>query len=237
MSKTIGLLETGLPPEEFDGTYGSYPQMFIDLLSAEDDTLQFKTYAILAGEYPASADECDAWLITGSKHGVYEDHAWIPPLTQHIQDAYQANIPLVGICFGHQLIAQALGGTVVKSEKGWSLGVATYQLDNAPAWFNSTETEFAIQAYHQDQVIEPPEGAQTVAGSDFCPHAALVYGDRAISFQGHPEFSADYTKALLESRRASLPPAQSQQAIDGIHTPIQRAQVAKWIVTFLQQQR
>lgn len=241
---TLGILETGVPPQEYREQHGSYPDMFSELLAASDAHLNCKYFHVLEGDIPASPQQCDAWLITGSKFGVYEDHSWIPKLEALIQQAYTQDVPVVGICFGHQLIAQALGGKVVKSDKGWSLGVSEYQIDSAPNWQSllsqngadrPVEAAFSIQAYHQDQVVELPKDTQVLASSTFCPYAALSFNDRAISFQGHPEFAADYTKKLLTNRRdlKLLPNALSNQAIEHIDKPVQRQQVADWICNFL----
>lgn len=232
---TIGILETGIPPEGYAEKYGSYPQMFQQLLNDSDAQLDFRFYQVLEGEIPTDPSLCDAWLITGSKFGVYEEHSWIPPLSELVRQAYQADIPVVGICFGHQLVVQALGGKVIKSEKGWSLGVAQYQIKQKAPWMRDAPETFSIQAYHQDQVIELPSDTQVIAASDFCPYAALNIADKVITFQGHPEFSSTYIKALLTNRRdlGLLPVDQSTQAIEKIETPNQRHQVADWICQFI----
>lgn len=232
---TVGILEMGIPPEGYREKYGSYPDMFSQLLSDSDDQLDFKFFPVLDGHIPSDPKECDAWLLTGSKYGVYEQHSWIEPVSDLVRSAYSADIPMIGICFGHQLIAQALGGKVQKSDKGWSLGVTEYQLQTKADWMIDKSDCFAIQAYHQDQVIDLPEKTQVVAASDFCPYAALNFDDRAISFQGHPEFGADYTQALLTNRRdlKMLPEELSTQAIENVNQPINRSLVATWICQFL----
>lgn len=234
---TLGILETGLPPEQYQVQYGSYPDMFRHLLSDVDQKIDFKYFPILDGDIPTDPAECDAWLITGSKFGVYEDHPWIQPLSQLIQRAFAQDIPFIGICFGHQLIAQALGGKVIKSDKGWSLGVNQYRITQNMPWMENDETEFSIQAYHQDQVVQLPAETEVIAASDFCPYAALNFADKAISFQGHPEFSADYTEKLLSNRRdlKLLPTELANQAIADINAPVQSSQVARWICSFLRQ--
>jgi GMP synthase-like glutamine amidotransferase len=232
---SVGILETGLPPEEYREQFGSYPDMFQQLLNGSDQQISFKYYHILDNDIPQNANECDAWLITGSKFGVYEGHAWIEPVSALVREAYEQDIPTIGICFGHQLIAQALGGKVIKSSKGWSLGVTQYEMENHPQWMGNKADKFAIQAYHQDQVVELPDNTQVIASSGFCPYAALNFDNKAISFQGHPEFGAPYTKLLLSNRRdlKLLPYELSSKAIEGIETPIQRETVAQWICDFL----
>ena len=200
---TIGILETGILPQELQEKHGDYPAMFRNLLTGNNPHLSFECYAILEGKLPEKVNSCDAWLITGSKHAVYEKHAWIESVSEFIRQAYTADIPLIGICFGHQLIVQALGGRVQKSANGWGLGATRYPLSQRPTWMQtSSEVDaFTIQAFHQDQVITPPQRSEIIAGSEFCPYAALNIDNKALTFQGHPEFSATFSKTLFTNRR------------------------------------
>ncbi|CUK18289.1 amidotransferase [Ruegeria denitrificans] len=199
----IGILETGRPPVELAQEYGDYPGMVRQWMGEID--ADFTSYAVLDNEFPSSAKEADLWIITGSKFGAYEDHAWIAPLEEFIRDARDSNQLMFGICFGHQIIAQALGGVVRKSDKGWGLGVHQYPSTiNWPEELGGVPETIAIQAYHQDQVEEAPEGAVTIASTEFCEHGALWYPGFAITVQGHPEFSKPYASALLENRRGSV---------------------------------
>lgn len=199
---TVGILETGRRPDELWSDFSDYPTMVAEWLSPLEGT--FKTYAILDGELPSDPMACDLWVITGSKFGVYEDHPWIKPLETFIRDCRDVGRKMIGICFGHQLIAQALGARVRKSPKGWSLGVQDYAVTDWPVALGPPPQKISLQAYHQDQVETVPAGANIIAHSAFCPVAALWYPGFAISFQGHPEFRADYASALLESRRGSV---------------------------------
>lgn len=232
---TVGILETGLPPEELAGQYGSYPTMFRDLLHRADQKIECRFYSILAGEYPQSTQECDAWLITGSKFGVYEDHPWIEPVSEFIRSVYDTKTPMIGICFGHQIMAQALGGQVEKSDKGWGLGVTRYNTTLQPDWMGDyAASSFAIQAFHQDQVVKKPATARVLAQTDFCPYAGLVYGEQALSFQGHPEFLADYAKALFLSRRGTvLNEQEADLAIKHVNDSLDTDRLAHWIVGFI----
>jgi len=198
----IGILETGRPPEDLASTHGNYSEMvraWLDLPGAE-----FRSFAVLNGEIPQDPAAADLWLITGSKFGVYEGHDWIAPAEAFIRACRDAGVAMVGICFGHQLIAQALGGRVEKSGRGWGLGVHRYGPVNWPDALGQAPETIAIQAYHQDQVIAPPEAAETIAASDFCPYAALWYPGFALTVQGHPEFDKPYVQDLLEARRGTV---------------------------------
>jgi len=206
---TIGILETGRPPKELTPEFPDYPTMVADWLCLPD--ADFRTYAVLDDELPTDPAECDLWVITGSKSAVYEDHAWIPALEAFVRELRNTGGLMVGICFGHQIIAQALGGEVVKSDKGWGLGVHGYAPIDWPEALGPAPESIRLQAYHQDQVARPPEGARTVATSDFCEHAALWYPGFALTVQGHPEFSTRYVRALLEFRRGTVLP---EHAVD-----------------------
>ena len=218
MTLKLGLLETGRPPEELEGKHPNYPQMMVNWLKIPD--AESKSFAVLDGELPESPDDADIWVITGSKFGAYEDHPWIPPLEDFIRSCRDANVPMVGICFGHQIIAQALGGVVRKSAKGWGLGVHDYQVVKWPEALGKAPEGVHIQAVHQDQVEELPVGAERIATSEFCENAALWYPGFAVTFQGHPEFHPDFIEDLLEARRGTaFPESDVHAALDTMEKP------------------
>lgn len=239
-SFSIGILETGRPPEPLANEHGSYPTMIAELIKATAPAnWTYRSYAALDGDLPASATECDAWLISGSKFGAYEDLEWIHALEEFLRRAFAISVPIVGICFGHQILAQALGGTVAKSGKGWGLGSSSYDwTDPKPDWLAKTpladHENFVIQALHQDQVIDIPKEATIIAKSDFCPAAALTYGDQALSFQGHPEFSADFVADLIEVRRGTVWDDDiADKALKTLKAPLNRDAIGAGIVQFL----
>lgn len=222
----IGILETGRPPEELAGEHGNYPLMVRDWLDVPG--AEFISFAALDGVLPDNPRIADIWVITGSRFGVYEGHPWIAPLEAFVRDCRDAGVPMVGICFGHQVIAQALGGDVGKSDKGWGLGVHDYVPHDWPETLGQAPEKIAIQAYHQDQVYTPPKGAETIASSDFCEHAALWYPGFALTVQGHPEFGKPYTQALLESRRGTvLKPDEVDAAQGSMGKDVTRSELAR----------
>lgn len=223
----IGILQTGLVPEDLVSAFGEYPQVFQDLLA--EHGFDFDSYSVVRGEFPSGPEAADGWLITGSRHGVYEDHAWIPPLEELIRGAVAADRPVVGVCFGHQIIAQALGGHVEKFKGGWAIGPQDYELNGETV---------TVNAWHQDQVITPPEGAETVGSNAFCQHAALLYPGKAYSVQPHPEFSDAYTQALIDTRGPGLVP---QDILDGaakrLGAPLSQAKLAAQFALFFREGR
>ncbi|NRB19212.1 MAG: type 1 glutamine amidotransferase [Rhodobacteraceae bacterium] len=223
----IGILQTGHAPDALVETSGNYDQMFRTLLGGQG--FEFETYSVLDGQFPSGADAADGWLITGSKFGVYEDHAWIPLLEDLVRAIDALGLPLIGICFGHQIIAQALGGRVEKFTGGWAVGRVEYQQDGQL---------LALNAWHQDQVTKRPEGARVVAGNDFCANGILAYGDTIWTLQPHPEFSTEFIAALIEKRgRGVVPDAILDAASNGLDQPLDAANIATFMADFLKKER
>lgn len=232
-----GILAPGITPDVLLDQYGSYADMCRHLLLVSGLDSEFRVYNVFDNQLPASADECDAWLITGSKFASYDDLPWLPPLRQLIRDIVASGKPLAGICFGHQVMAQAFGGEVRQARQGWGLGIHEYRLSHL------AQTELGIEklhlnAVHQDQVVVKPESAEVLASSDFCPYAALRYNERVISFQGHPEFSMAFENDLLQLRLEDegLPRELAQQGLASLNARNARTdsqEVGRWLARVL----
>ena len=198
----IGILQAGHVPDELIQETGDYCHLYEKFLSGYG--FAFDCYSVVNMQFPADARDSDGWLITGSRHGAYEDLPFIAPLETFIREVFSAKIPLIGICFGHQIIAQALGGTVEKFSGGWSVGATEYQLDGEQVMLN---------AWHQDQVTSLPEQARVVGTSAFCKYAFLRYADSIFSVQAHPEFDSSFVQGLIETRgQGVVPDVLLQQA-------------------------
>ncbi|OSQ40285.1 glutamine amidotransferase-related protein [Thalassospira mesophila] len=235
----IGILETGFVPEDMQGEFTSYPAMFEKMLGTLDPSLHFESWSVLIDQFPASINDADAWIVTGSKHGVYENLPWMIRLQALLRDMVADGIPVFGVCFGHQILAAAMGGTVIKSDKGWGIGVHEYQLaSTAPQWIANAPASMHLHAFHQDQVVTLPETATVWASSDFCPYAALQYGDNAASIQPHPEFSHDYENALLQSRRGTVIDENlAEIAEKSLAHTVDGGNFARWLLAFLHGKR
>ncbi len=230
----IGILAAGITPEPLREHYPTYAQMFADQMGHIDPQLEFEIFDVRLDQFPDNTEVCDAWLITGSKSDAYGDEPWILRLCDFIRDIDARGQVLVGICFGHQIIALALGGSVTKFEGGWGVGVHHYQVQGTiPTLPNQTEIAFC--AFHQDQVIHKPDKMAVFLSSEFCPYAGLIYQDRILTFQGHPEFSKAYEADLITLYEATtLSPNVVTAARQSLsESDIQNQALMVWITQFL----
>lgn len=223
----IGILQCGEIPEALIPEHGGMADMIRRLVPPGHEAVP---HDVTTGRMPESPTACDAWLITGSAAGVYDDLPWIAPLKDFLVAA-RGRAKLVGICFGHQILAEALGGRVVKSDKGWGIGLHRYDVTASAAWMDGP-APIRIAASHQDQVVAPPPGARVCLASDFTPFAGLDHGD-AISFQCHPEFTPEFSIALLEGRR-EMHGAAGEAAMESLRRPDDAARMRAWIARFLE---
>jgi GMP synthase (glutamine-hydrolysing) len=222
----IGILNAGHPPEEL-AQAGPYDHYFKRLLG--EDVFTYAAWNVVDGVMPESIHEAEGWLITGSRHGAYEDHPWIPPLEQFIRDCYATRVPMIGVCFGHQIIAQAMGGKVEKFDAGWAIGATTYDIAGESV---------AVNAWHQDQVVDKPAQAEVIGSNAFCANAALVYGDRLWTIQPHPEFGHDFIEGLIQHRgKGMIPETQLKDAKARLTEPLDNHKVAAQMRAFFQKER
>lgn len=224
----IGLLHCGHTAPAVIAAHGEYSAMFERLLAAPGR--QFETWDVVDGHFPDGLDSADAWLLTGSPHGVNDRLPFIAPLEALTREIVAARRPLVGICFGHQLIAQALGGRVVKHPGGWRMGPQDY-------WVEGEDAPVRLHAWHQDQVIEAPEGARVIASGPDSTIAGMLFGDHVLSLQAHPEFTDEVLRTLMDARRGApgYAGAPFADAAAQLGTPIDRDWAARRIGRFLEQ--
>jgi len=223
----IGILQCG----HFAVVEGFPKRTYTDLYSAMLNGHGFthRTWSVVDMEFPGSVRDADGWLISGSKHGAYEDLPFIPPLEDFVREVYAAEVPMVGICFGHQIMAQALGGRVEKWQGGWSIGRVGYDFGG--------ET-LALNAWHQDQVVAVPDEAEVTASSDACAIAGLRYARKAMSVQPHPEFDAGAVDLLLEARaRGVVPDSMIATAREANALPVANGEMARRIAEFFKESR
>jgi GMP synthase-like glutamine amidotransferase len=225
----LGLLICDHVRPEFLDISGDYDDMFRRLFADHRD-VEVVTYDAIRGELPASPAECDAWLTTGSRYSVNDDERWIRDLEEFVRMVAGTDVPFIGICFGHQLIARALGGTVVKSDRGWGVGVKEVELRPDLGLGGS----YRLLNSHQDQIESVPPGGEILGWNEHCPVSMLGVGDTIVGIQGHPEFEAAYSSALMESRRGH---PIAEDTVDAGLASLQEgsdsARLAHWILDFV----
>ena len=218
----IGILLAGHTPPALPGN----DVMFQRFLAGHN--FEFRTYAVVDGAFPENPEVEDGWIITGSRHGAYDPLPGIAPLEAFIRTADAQSKPLVGACFGHQIVAQALGGTVEKAETGWITGRRVYD-------FNGEETP--LYAWHQDQVVAAPPRARCVATSPGCAIAALAYGDHMLTVQPHPEYDQAFVELLFTHRGDVLDAESRAEGRASLGPPVAQTQLADAFASVLTQQR
>ncbi|MDP5216831.1 type 1 glutamine amidotransferase [Ruegeria sp. 2205SS24-7] len=223
----IGLLQAGHLADSIVKTHGDYDRLYPALL--KNQGFDFVSYPVVDGVFPDGPGDADGWLISGSRHGAYEDHDWIEPLEALIRDIHDSGVPLVGICFGHQIIAQAMGGTVEKFDGGWAVG---------PTDYTEGEDTLTLNAWHQDQVTRRPDTAHLTASNAFCENAMLTYGDHIWTIQAHPEFENAFIHDLMAARGRGIVPDPILDAAEArLSDPIDSDAIAQRIGAFFRAAR
>ncbi|MEQ8240367.1 MAG: amidotransferase [Cyclobacteriaceae bacterium] len=222
----IALLVCDHVADEYVEKFGTYVDMFEKLFP----NFNIQPYFIIDYFFPV-VDDYDVFICTGSKSSVYDRDPWIPHLLELIREIDSKNKKFVGVCFGHQAIAEALGGKVEKADVGYLIGVHEFQIAEQKGWMNG------VSSYHllmlcQDQVKILPENSTILASSEYCPCAMFTVGNNIIGIQGHPEFSQEYDRAVFENRLRKVSPEKVEKAIESLNTPHDGALIAQWIERF-----
>jgi GMP synthase-like glutamine amidotransferase len=228
---TVGLLMCGHVPRSLATTEGDYPELFGALLAPHG--VELEVFAIDEGKLPGSLDDCDGWM--PSRSSVLGDDPWLDDALGLVRRIVEEDRPFVGICFGHQLLGQAMGGRVERAASGWGVGAQRYTVVSPRPWMDPAPADaaFTLIASHEDQVVELPPGAERLAATDHCPNAMFELGERAIGLQPHPEFTATISRALVNARRDLIGEGRADEALASLDSPLDRDLVAGWIARFL----
>jgi GMP synthase-like glutamine amidotransferase len=230
----LGLLLCDDVPQRFRHIAGGYREMFDALLRPHVPALEWRHYDVRGGELPAMHDECEAYVCTGSRYSVYDELPWIAQLNAFVRMLYETRTQYVGICFGHQVLAEALGGKVARAAQGWGIGVRDMQIVAHEDWMQPQMERCALQYMHGDQVQTLPAGSKVLACASHCEVALFRTGETMLGIEGHPEFPAEYERALLIARRQHIGAAHVDAALATLDTRTDDAAVGSWIARFIQ---
>lgn len=231
----IGLLECDHVRDEFRHIAGDYRDMFPALFMPLAPEWEFVFYDVANGHFPASVDECDVYLCTGSKSSVYDDEPWIRDLKAFFRQIYAQQKIFLGVCFGHQMLAEALGGKVQKSAVGWCVGIHEFKMldGERTAWMNPPKESLNLLMMCQDQVHQLPPDSTILASADDCPVAMFRVGERMLGVQAHPEFPLPYEEALMRSRVERIGAEKTAKGLESLSRPLHSTLMAQWMVAFV----
>ncbi len=225
----IGLLVCDEVSAEYQSNFGDYPEIFQALFPH----YEFEFYAVYKNEFPISVLDCEIYMATGSSHSVYEDVDWIHQTKAFIREIYARNLFFIGFCFGHQLMAEALGGKVEKSSDGWCVGIHQFSIFNIKDWMRPAKTKVSFLMMCQDQVIVLPKNGVCLGGNKACPNAIIQVGKRMMSIQGHPEFSKAYVQTLMKDRVNRIGAEKVKKGIASLTLSIDLELFRDWVEEFL----
>ena len=229
----LNAISPGSSAVDWGGTPFDTYRRFFESVNAP---FTYAGYRAAQGQFPASPEKCDAYVITGSPRGVYDTDLWIGLLSQFMRDSYNEGIKLVGICFGHQILAHALGGCAEKSGKGRGFGLKSFDISRSKAWMNCKADYCSLYFAHQDQVVKLPPGAELLGGNSFCPVAFYEIDNQVLGIQGHPEFSVSIMRDLLPVFKKELTPSVYEESVRSLENGSpDNLLVAQWIVNFILQ--
>lgn len=229
---SVALLESDHVAPDLRGIAGDYGEMFVRRFAASDPDIVFDRIDVVGGQPLPTVGDHDAVLVTGSQHGVADGLPWAEALADLLRGAHHAQTPVVGVCFGHQLIAHALGGRVTRAAGGWNLGVQPAEVVSQRAWMRPSLPRFSLLMTHQDQVVGLPPGAELLARTPTAPIAAFQVGS-LVGIQGHPEFTPAYLDALLASRIERIGATEVSAARATLTTPTDHVELTTWLATHL----
>ena len=233
MSLRICILETDVLRPEFVDQFQGYGRMFERLFVQQPLAASFEIFNVMQGHYPADGERYDAYLVTGSKADSFGSEPWIQTLKTYLLERYENGDKLLGVCFGHQLLALLLGGHTERAAQGWGVGIHHYEVKQQAQWMSPALEQLTLLISHQDQVTALPEKATLLASSEFCPVAAYCIGDQVLCFQGHPEFVPDYSRALLDARQQCIGEPLYSRAVESLVHAHQGTTVAEWMMRFV----
>jgi GMP synthase-like glutamine amidotransferase len=228
----IGLLNAYHHTKGLQTYQTQYEPMAIKYLKHLGEQVSISPYKVAQGEWPSETEEMDLWVITGSPKSSYDNDEWITELKSWVVKAHALKKNILGICFGHQLIAEALGGKVEKANVGWGVGVRNFNIDSKEAWMQPSSESVSLLVSHADQVTGLPKDAKAFGSSGFCKYECFFIGQNILSFQGHPEFTPIYARDRMVARKNILGDKLFNKAKKSSFKPCDHQTIGEWTQQF-----
>jgi len=232
MTINLGLLLCDHVPDGLVTRFKDYPEMYESAFSITNREVVWSVFDACKGELPSNPEIFDGYIITGSRFSVNDNSTWISDLESLIESLRIKKIRMVGICFGHQLIAKCLGGEVNFSEIGWGVGCKSFHIVGRRNWMTHSGVNLTVPAFHQEQIVRLPLGSINLASADYCKNFLVEFNENALGIQGHPEFEREYISALLGERVAILPNQVRLHAEDSLELVPDNLLIRNWILNF-----
>lgn len=229
----VGLLICGEMPPAMHRKGITYPKLLKDWLGKNMPAKSvYKPYRVFASNLPTSVESCDCYFVSGSRASLTDNEPWMRDLCNFLLVAAKAQVPVVGICFGHQALAKALGGRVDRA-KNWCAGFQEWRVVREEGWMRDCGKRLHLLSIHQDQVVKLPPRSVRIATSEACPNGVFRIANHTIGIQGHPEFTPQIMRKLIEANAKSIGKEAVAEALLKLEEPTNSADMARWCSSFV----
>ena len=233
----VALLQCDHVVEELQPLHGDVPDLFYNLFNRLAPEVALDVFNITKGEYPGLSNHYDGFIGSGSRYSVYDKDPWILRFKEFVRALYEHKKKFVGICFGHQMIAQALGGKCTKTDRGWGVGIKKVIIQTQKPWMQPESDSYHLIVSHADQVTTLPEGSVILGGNTHCPCSIYTVGENFLGIQAHPEFTPAFEKDIMKVRLDRIGKSVIDAAIATLTIPTDEAVVTRWMVNFIRYQK
>lgn len=229
--KPLLLMQAGDAPEFILRTCGNFDALFVRAAALAGS--KFEIVNIARGETPGPHARYDSVLVTGSHSMVTDREAWSESAAVWLAGAVETGLPVFGVCYGHQLLAHALGGEVGYHPRGMELGTFDVFLTDAgrgDPFLAETPRRFTANLSHSQTILRLPSGAASLGFSDHDPHQIVRYSPTALSVQFHPEFGEKEMRSYLDFNRLGNPAsARAQNTLPASDTPWAKSLLTRFV--------